>query len=292
MGFLDRMIKNGISRGVSNAIGKAVQQAVEPKATELANKAANSIDQAARSADQQYQQANATQGSYQSTGGLEGAFGNLQRSMENYATEAAKNMKVCPVCGKGATADKKFCPACGAKLPEQTLASDAVCTSCGKQNTIGTKFCADCGAKLPAAIQEEQAEAAKAAEVLAEWDTKLMAYPKWNGGGTGLGIDQYDDGSYRFWAQFSTYAAAQSAVAGYRILLQQSGFAPAGQYPSVEHLYKRDADGTVYHVDTEHCFDGDSECPTIGFDRQEPYGGFDYVKPEEKKKTGIFDLFK
>ena len=29
-----------------------------------------------------------------------------------------------------------------------------------------------------------------------------------------------------------------------------------------------------------------------GFCIREPYGGFDYVKPEPKKKTGFLDLFK
>ena len=70
-----------------------------------------------------------------------------------------------------------------------------------------------------------------------------------------------------------------------------NGFRQAGEYPSVEHLYKR-VDGVVYHVDTEHCFEGDSDCPSIGFDKSEPRGGFDYVKPEPKKKTSFLDLFK
>ena len=51
-------------------------------------------------------------------------------------------------------------------------------------------------------------------------------------------------------------------------------------------------DGVCYHVDTEHCFEGDSDCPAIGFDKSEPYGGFNYVKPEPKKKTSFMDLFK
>ena len=50
--------------------------------------------------------------------------------------------------------------------------------------------------------------------------------------------------------------------------------------------------GVVYHVDTEHCFDGDSDCLSIGFDKSEPRGGFNYVKPEPKKKTSFLDLLK
>ena len=57
----------------------------------------------------------------------------------------------------------------------------------------------------------------------------------------------------------------------------------------MEHLYKR-TDGIVYHADTEHCFEGDPECPQIYFDRSEPTGGFDYVKPEPKKQLELKDL--
>ena len=41
----------------------------------------------------------------------------------------------------------------------------------------------------------------------------------------------------------------------------------------------------------EHCFDGDPDCPMIYFDKSEPTGGFDYVKPEPKKQIGLKDLF-
>ena len=50
-------------------------------------------------------------------------------------------------------------------------------------------------------------------------------------------------------------------------------------------------DGVVYNVDTEHCFEGDSDCPCIYFLTGEPTGGFDYVKPEPKKPLGFKDLF-
>ena len=104
-------------------------------------------------------------------------------------------------------------------------------------------------------------------------------------------IDDYDT-HYIFGAEFNgNVTAAQRAVSEYRQVLLANGFRQAGEYPSVEHLYKR-VDGVVYHVDTEHCFDGDSDCPSIGFDKSEPRGGFDYVKPEPKKKTSFLDLFK
>lgn len=284
MSFLERAIRRGISQGIGNAVGKAVGQAIEPTATELANKAAGQIDAAAQTTAQQTPQTT------QAASGLEGAFANLQRSMEGYATEAAKNMKICPNCNKPTTADKKFCPDCGAKLPEETVAQGAVCPSCGKQNTVGTKFCSDCGTKLPAAVQEEQAAQANDAAVMAEWDEKLPQYPKWSCGGTDFSLEEYDPGSYQLSACFASHEAAREAVKQYRILLQENGFRPAGQYPTVGQLFKKIGD-VCYNVDTEHCFDGDGDCPTIDFCIREPYGGFDYVKPEPKKQTSFKDLF-
>lgn len=287
MGFLERAIRRGVSQGVGNAVGKAIQQAVEPKATELANKAAEQIDAAAQTTAQQTQQ---TAQAAQAASGLEGAFSNLQRSVEGYATEAAKNMKVCPNCSKPTTADKKFCPDCGAKLPEETVAQGAVCPSCGKQNAIGTKFCADCGTKLPAAVQEEQAAQANDAAVMAEWDEVLQDYPKWNCGGAEFNIE--DDGeNIMFVAVFPNHADAQEAVKQYRVLLQENGFRTAGQYPNVENLYKK-VGSLCYHVNTGMCFETDACVPMIYFDNGEPTGGFDYVKPEPKKPTSFKDLFK
>jgi len=278
MGFLERAIR----RGVSDAVGKAIGKAIEPTVTDLTNKAANAIDQAAQNTEQQVARSS----------GLEGAMANLERSVQGYATEAAKNMKVCPNCNKPTKADKKFCPDCGTKLPEQTVAQGAVCPSCGKQNAIGTKFCQDCGTKLPAAIAEEQAQADRNAAVMAEWDEKLPQYPKWSCGGQLLNIECYDENAYGISVEFKNNPqAAQRAVEQYRQILLANGFRQAGQYPSIEQLFKR-IDGVVYNVDTEHCFDGDADTACIGFCIREPYGGFDYVKPEPKKKTSFMDLFK
>lgn len=294
MGFLDRAIKNGISRGVSNAVSSAVsgavKQVVEPKATAYANKVADGIDRAAQQTQQTAQQTQqSAQQAARSASGLEGAFANLQSSMESYATQAAKNTKICPKCGAPATADKKFCPSCGAKLPEETLAQGAVCPKCGKQNTVGTKFCQECGAKLPFAEAEEKAEAEKNAAVLANWSEQLPAYPVWNCGGTDLRLEKYDD-YFCFTATLENDYAAQNAVNKYRETLKQNGFRQAGQYPSDEHLYKK-VGGTCYHADTEHCFEGDSNAPSVYFNVSEPAGGYDYVKPEPQKKSGWRDLF-
>ena len=274
MGFLERAIR----RGVSDAVGKAIGKAIEPTVTDLTNKAANAIDQAAQNTEQQVARSS----------GLEGAMANLERSVQGYATEAAKNMKVCPNCNKPTTADKKFCPECGTQLPEQTVAQGAVCPNCGKQNAIGTKFCQDCGTKLPAAIQEEQAQADRNAAVMAQWDAKLPQYPKWNCGGSHFEIEVYD-GFTTFSINFdgNTFRAKQ-AVEQYRQLLLEGGFREAGENPTIEHLYKM-IDGVCYHADTEHCFEGDNDTATIYFNTGEPQGGF-YYKPY-KKSFGLKGLF-
>lgn len=274
MGFLERAIR----RGVSDAVGKAIGKAIEPTVTDLTNKAANAIDQAAQNTEQQAARSS----------GLEGAMANLERSVQGYATEAAKNMKVCPNCNKPTTADKKFCPECGTQLPEQTVAQGAVCPSCGKQNVIGTKFCQDCGTKLPVAVQEEQMHADDHASVMSKWDKQLPQYPKWNCGGSHFEIEVYD-GFTTFSVNFdgNTFRAKQ-AVEQYRQLLLEGGFREAGENPTIEHLYKM-IDGVCYHADTEHCFEGDNDTATIYFNTGEPQGGF-YYKPD-KKSFGLKGLF-
>ena len=274
MGFLERAIR----RGVSDAVGKAIGKAIEPTVTDLTNKAANAIDQAAQNTEQQVAHSS----------GLEGAMANLERSVQGYATEAAKNMKVCPNCNKPTTADKKFCPECGTQLPEQTVAQGAVCPSCGKQNVIGTKFCQDCGTKLPVAVQEEQMHADDHASVMSKWDKQLPQYPKWNCGGSHFEIEVYD-GFTTFSVNFdgNTFRAKQ-AVEQYRQLLLEGGFREAGENPTIEHLYKM-IDGVCYHADTEHCFEGDNDTATIYFNTGEPQGGFYYK--QDKKSFGLKGLF-
>lgn len=278
MGIFDK-ITRGIGKGIGNAIGNATQKAVEKKAAEVLtpkiNQAADTIA------------GNAARGSSSS---LEGALGNLEGAMSGYATRAMQNMKVCPACETACSADKKFCPSCGGPLPEKTLAQDAVCPNCGKQNQITEKFCSDCGTKLPIVAAAENRQKQADDSVLAQWTEKLPAYPVWTIGGREYSLDNYDVNYYVFSVRLRSVEEAHRAVATYRTVLQQSGFRMAGQYPSIEHLYKR-VDGVVYHVDTEHCFEGDSDRPSIGFDQSEPLGGFDYVKPEPKKK-GLFGFFK
>lgn len=304
MGFLDRAVKRAVGNAVGNAVGSAVEQgvrkAVAPKieqaTTNAVNSAATKFNQSVGTAQQApYQTAQPIQSSVnqvqaqQAAATLGGIFGSYTGAVQNFANEAAKNMKICPSCGASAKAEVKFCPSCGGKMPEQTVAQGAVCTACGKQNVIGTKFCADCGAKLPAALAEEQAAQQKDAAAMSQWDSLLSYYPKWCCGGTEYNLENYD-GNIMFSARFPNGMTANSAVNQYRSFLQQNGFRQAGQYPSVNHLYKM-VNGVCCHVDTEHCFEGDSNCPSLYFDYSEPTGGFNYVKPEPARAKGFKDFF-
>ena len=280
MGFLERAIRRGVSEGVGRAVGQAISKAVEPTATQLANKAAEHLDGTAGRAQQ----------NARTSTGLEGAFASLERAAQDYTTKMSESLKICSGCGKPSDKEKIFCPHCGTRLPEMTVAQGAVCPSCNKQNNVGAKFCSGCGTLLPAAAAEEEAAKIKREEVLSQWDEKLPAFPKWSCGGSSYHIEDYGDGAYAFSADFGGNSyAANNAVAQYRQLLVQSGFIQAGQHPDIAHLYKK-AGNICYHADTEHCFDGDSDCPTVYFNISEPYGGYDYVKPEPKKPMGLKDL--
>lgn len=303
MGLLDRAIKRGISNAVGSAVEQGVRKAVAPRVEQAAASAVNSAAaQINNAVGTQQTAAPQTQAPAQSTmnqaeinqaaNTLGSFFGSFQGAATNFANEAAKNMKICPACGEPASADQAFCPSCGAKLPEKTVAEGAVCTACGKQNTVGTKFCSGCGAKLPAAVEEEQAAEARNNTVMAEWDRLLPQYPKWAFGGNSMELDdQQADGYIRFNVNFNRDYNASGEVERYRQLLAQHGFHPAGQYADICHLYNR-INGVCYHVDTEHCFDGGQDNVDIYFNIGEPNGGYDYVKPEPKKSTSIFDLFK
>ena len=302
MGFLDRAISRGISNAVGNAVEKSVRNVVEPKieqaAANVVNSAAGQINQAVGTADSTAKQPGTVSAVNQAevnqaANTLGGIFGGFTTAAASFANEAAKNLKICPACGEGASAEVKFCPKCGGKMPEQTVAQDAICTKCGKQNSIGTRFCQECGEKLPAAAKEEQAAKERAEAVMGQWEQYFPQYPKWCFGGIDYQIDTEMDGVnpyYIFSVTFANDREGAPALKQYQQLLLQNGFVQAGQYPDICHLYKK-IDGICFHVDMEHSFDGDMDCIAINFNRSEPVGGFDYKKPEPKKSS-LFDLFK
>ena len=287
MSFLKRVIREGISKGIGDAVSSAVQQAVEPKATEWANKTAQHLDELAQNQKQEVKQ---------NFSDLDGAFSNLQRSMENYATQVGKNIKICPGCGESISAEKKFCPHCGERLPELTVAQGALCPACGRQNTVGTKFCEECGAKLPAALAEEEAQRRKMDEALSQWDVLLSMYPKWSCGGTAAHIEEYDPQEHSGYfatlnVDFPRNTSGESALDEYWQLLKAEGFRSAGRYPDQQHLYKMIGD-TCYMASSEHAFESGMDNLMLEFAIREPEGGFNYVKPEPKPKASLKDLKK
>ncbi len=274
MGLFDK-ITRGITRGIGNAIGNAAQRKTEEVLTPKINNMADKIAPAPQGA------APSEQGGQ----GLEQAVNRLSQATNAYATRVAQNVKVCPKCNQPTDASKQYCPQCGTHLPQATLAQSAVCTACGEQNDLTGKFCAKCGAKLPIAEQAEREQKQQDEQVLAQWQEKLSQYPVWRSGGNQFDISLYDEGYIVFGAGFDGDPnAAHTAVVNYRNALKQNGFAPNGSYPSDEHLYKQIGE-KWYHVDTEHCFDGDADRASVGFDNREPY-----FEPPKKKK-GLFGLF-
>lgn len=281
MGFLERAIRRGISEGIGKAVGNAINQAIEPKASELINRAANQLDNAAGN----------TQARNESYSDVQTAFSGFEKAAQSFVTKQAENLKICSHCGESAAASQKFCQSCGSALPELTVAETSKCPSCGKQNNIGTKFCTDCGTKLPSAVMEEEAHRRELAEISAQWQEKLPQYPEWSFGGENLYIDEYD-GYIVFGADFRNNAgAARNAFEQYRSMAKQNGFRPAGQYPTDDHLYKMTG-SVCYHIDFEHSFESGSCQVSLGFMTGEPTGGFNYVKPEPQKPIGLRDIFK
>ncbi len=297
MGMLDRAIKRGVNRAVGNALGNAVSNALGNAAERKIEEAvAAPLNQAANqavpsSAPYQPQQTQATAQTQAAAAQLGGLFAGFTGAAQSYANEAAKNMKVCPGCGEPAGADLKFCPNCGTALPANTAAQEAVCQGCGKQNNVGTKFCSDCGMKLPAAFAEENAARAKSEVALAKWETLLPQYPKWTLGGQDISLeegerDEYGRPCYEFRVSGN---GLPGLLAQYCQMLRQNGFAPAGEYPSESQLFKR-INGVGYCFGCDDAFGAGINHMSVSFAVREPYGGFDYVKPEPQKPKGWKDL--
>lgn len=245
MGFLKSMVtkavSDGISKGVGNAIGKAVEQAVRPAADKMAAKGAEALNNAAEEMNKGLEETKAAAAQVRTAttqaaagskaaveqmgglAGLEAALSGWATNAEKYATRAAANVKICPSCGEGTTADKAFCPHCGAKLPETTLGQDYTCTKCGAANTPGTKFCASCGALLPGAEAEVKAQQAKDEAVLAECHATLPQYPEWTCGGSEFEFSESGtrNGGPEYYLSFE---GSQKELDAYLAKLLESGF--------------------------------------------------------------------
>ena len=293
MGLLDKALKDAVGRGLQNALGKAVEGAVRPAADRLAGQAAKTVSNAAagklKEVTGAFDEANAamTEANEAMAGVSQEQWDQAVSVLEGMAGNMMKDLRVCPACGEAVKGEGKFCPKCGAKLPELTVMEQALCPNCGKQNEPGAAFCVSCGAKLPGKELEEAAQRAKDAAVLEKFRSALPQFPLWNCGGSFYDFSELETGRFFFGASFSgNDAEARGAVESYRRALQEAGFRPAGKYPSQEHLYKM-ADGVCCHADTEHCFEGDADCPAVYFLLgDEPAGGMDYTPGEPKKKPG------
>ena len=297
-GLLGNSIKRGVNRAVGNAVGNAVERKITQGVNQAVNQAADKIVPQQPVPQQQYQpqyqpnpyaaqQAAQAQASGAQLGGF---FASFAGAAQSYANEAAKNMKICPGCGAPCGAEMKFCNQCGAPLPEMTAAQGAVCQSCGMQNGAGMKFCSGCGAKLPGAAAEEAAAQSRNEAALAGWDTLLPQYPKWAFGGNEVAIEEYPpEGGYPCYGLHVSGPGLPAALAQYTQLLRQSCFIPAGEYPSEQNLFKR-INGVVYCFSSENAFAAGADHMSLYFCVREPYGGFDYRKPEPKPKTGWKDM--
>ena len=276
MGLFDAL-KKVAGEKVGEAMGQALGEVVKPHAEKLAEAlgqvAGAQMDAATQSVAQvgeafgevEEAAAGVPSGSAPSTGSSDASatfgqlgslFGSALSSMQGFANNMAQSMKECPQCGQLTTSDKDFCPYCGAKLPETTVAQGFVCPTCGHQNDIGAEYCAKCGSPL-AAVLEAQRRSEE------DWNTYLAPVPAWNGGGREYEFC-VEDGYFFLSARLQSAAEAQAAVESYRQLLLANGFVSKYGRGDLEHLVKT-VDGKTYEVDTEHCFEGDDDCPTVYF---------------------------
>jgi len=296
MGLFDKVLREGLEKGLRNTIGKSVQDAVgkavekqvRPAAEKLAGQAADAASRKIGETTSALGEAGAAMAEAEAAakGVSKEQWSQAFSVLEGMANDMMKDMRVCPVCEEPVRGEVQFCPKCGARLPEQTVMELALCTKCGKQNPPGTDFCTACGEKLPGRALREQQQRDRDMAVLTVWRERLPQFPVWDCGGSHFDLAELEQGRFCFSAWFDgNVSAAEQAVRRYVMQLKESGFRSAGKYPSELHLYRM-VNGVCFHADTEHCFEGDADAPSIYFHLgDEPAGGFDYVKPEPKKKS-------
>ena len=325
MGLFDKVLKD-VTKGLQDAVAKTVEDEAKDAAEKAAEKAADAVaDKTAEAVAEKA--ADAAAETSERTSGL---FGDLKKSiddmnaslkeaeeamkeadeamkdvtpeqweqatsyLEKMAADSLKDTYVCAMCEEPVKGKKEICPKCGARMPDRSVMELAVCAGCGKQNTPGTERCEGCGAKLPYKLLMEEAQTKKDQGVLDRWSSEIPMFPVWNCGGSCFDLSKLEEGRYYFASWFEgNESEAQASVGRYVALAKSAGFRQAGKYPGDDHLYKM-IDGICYHIDTEHCFEGDSDSPSIYFLlNDEPQGGFDYVKPQPAKKSGgLFGMLK
>ena len=150
---------------------------------------------------------------------------------------------------------------------------------------------AGCGAKLPYAIAEEENARQKDAAELEKWGVLLPEFPVWSCGGCDYELEEFEYQNGQPSVRFSVNRASPAALNQYCAILKQNGFRSAGRYPSESSLYKK-VNGVCWCFNCSDAFcSGEGEM-SVGFNSQEPDGGFDYVKPEPKKQLDLKGLFK
>lgn len=291
MGLFDKIIKQGMDSVIGKTMDQVAQKAGQAAQKQVADKVDAWAGNLADKVSPKPEQADRQNAAAQTGASLGAAFNVFQGMAESFATEAGKSMKICPSCGEGASSSNTVCPNCGADLPEQTVSQGAVCQKCGLQNAMWAETCTGCGEKLPNALAREQAQLAKDQAALAQWSRLLPQYPLWTLGGSNINLDESSDDAGRPVYMLNIDGVSQTALEQYRDLLLQSGFKMAGQYPSRDALYKKT--GEICHCfNSQEPFPSDEGRLCVYFLISEPSGGYDYVKPEPKPKTSLFDLFK
>lgn len=69
-----------------------------------------------------------------------------------FGTDVMKRLKVCPRCGRMASAKQHVCPECGGRLPQSNLFQlyqkrHRLCPVCDTALSDSMRFCPHCGAK-------------------------------------------------------------------------------------------------------------------------------------------------
>ncbi|NLW70804.1 MAG: hypothetical protein GX061_06970 [Eubacteriaceae bacterium] len=197
MGFFDRAIKKGISEAIEKAVESKVVEKIAPKYKEVMDEQTKNLSEATRNlanAQNDYNAVNETAQSSEEASQLKNTLGGLfsgyADTLTGIAEGAAKNVKLCPNCGEGNSAEKKFCASCGTKLPEETMAEQMyiTCPNCGNKNRAETRFCGECGGELPFVPMPGET----VLDPQENWSADFAPFPVWTYGKL-TDISQYEN---------------------------------------------------------------------------------------------------